>query len=44
MLVPIYTHEQFNNYWLQGRIDLGELLGKKLRPVAKVKMGRGAVP
>jgi hypothetical protein len=37
-LVPVYTHEQFKNYWLQGRIDLGE----KLKPVVKVKMGRGS--
>ena len=43
-MVPVYTHEQLKNYWLQRRIDLGELLGKKLKPVVKVKMGRGVVP
>ena len=43
-MVPVYTHEQFKNYRLQGRIDLGELLGKKLKPVVKVNMGRGVVP
>ena len=40
VLIPIYAHEQFKNYWRQGRIDLG----KRLRPVVKVKMGRGVVP
>jgi hypothetical protein len=39
-LVPVYTHEQFKNDWLQRRIDLG----KQLKPVVKVKMGRGVVP
>ena len=39
-MVPVYTHEQLKNYWLQRRIDLGELL----KPVVKVKMGRGVVP
>jgi hypothetical protein len=43
-LAPVYTHEQFKNYWLQGRIDLGELLGKKLKPVVKVKMERRDLP
>ena len=40
-LVPVYMHEQFKNYWLQGRIDLGELLGKKLKPVVKSSRNRG---
>jgi len=44
VLIPIYTHDQFKNYWLQGRIDLGEPLGKRPRPVVEVKMGRGVVP
>ena len=39
-MVPVYTHEQFKNDWLQRRIDLG----KQLKPVVKVKMGRGVVP
>ena len=40
-MVPVYTHGQFKNYWLQGRIDLGELLGKKLKPVVKSSHNRG---
>ena len=36
-LVPVYMHEQFKNYWLQGRIDLGE----KLTPVVKSSRNRG---
>ena len=40
-MVPVYMHEQIKNYWLQGRIDLGELLGKKLTPVVKSSRNRG---
>ena len=36
-MVPVYMHEQFKNYWLQGRIDLGE----KLTPVVKSSRNRG---